>query len=127
MKYFVARLKHDDGEVFIKTTASRPEQAAKQVENAEGCPPGTARIKQVPKALFSMPGSSLWTLDYNFFIDKQFGAPVPIMIEDGRITEVDDPEYNGKLAPQLIGKTLEEARQFLKETFPGIYMNLKRR
>lgn len=66
-------------------------------------------------------------LTYNkitHYIDRQFGCVLWIVVEDGKIIDVADAEYKGKLKDDLLGKTIEEAQAFLKKNFK-IYMQIK--
>lgn len=67
------------------------------------------------------------TPKFTHIIDRQFGIPLRVWADEKNVIyKVEEwGEYGGKLAIALTGKTIDESKVFLKETFKGIFMNLK--
>lgn len=71
MKYFVFKMKHDNGTVYLKVIASGRKQAIKNVVDFEGCPESAAQnVLEVPSLLFSMSCKTLFKKGVQALKDK---------------------------------------------------------
>lgn len=64
------------------------------------------------------------------YIDRQFGHVIHVGTENDRIAFLAKSGYgetfDNKLFRMLNGKTIEEAKTFFKQTFPGIYYSVQK-
>ena len=60
------------------------------------------------------------------YIDRQFGHPIHLGTENDIIQFAAPCEegelYTNKLRENLCGKSVDEAKKYLKQTFKGVYM-----